>query len=80
VPIPLNSFDEVREEVDALLTMGLDPVEVLILPRGRCADHRAADPELHRLDRALYGGGLVAQFYGDMGRRSSSRGCMRRCR
>ena len=40
---------KMREEIDALSTMGLDPVEVLILPRSsRCC--RAADPHLPRFD------------------------------
>ena len=37
---------KMREEIDALSTMGLDPVEVLILPRDPGAGLRAADPEL----------------------------------
>ena len=46
---------KMREEIDALSTMGLDPVEVLMLPRDHRAGLRAADPELHRLDgRALW--------------------------
>ena len=35
---------KMREEIDALSTMGLDPVEVLILPRVARAGRRAADP------------------------------------
>jgi phospholipid/cholesterol/gamma-HCH transport system permease protein len=58
---------KMREEVDALLTMGLDPVEVLILPR--VVALIIALPILSFIGSlaALYGGGLVAQFYGDMG-------------
>ena len=41
---------KMREEIDALSTMGLDPVEVLILPRIIALVLRAADPELHRID------------------------------
>jgi phospholipid/cholesterol/gamma-HCH transport system permease protein len=56
-----------REEIDALSTMGLDPVDVLILPR--VAALVIALPILAFIGSiaALYGGGLVAQFYGDMG-------------
>ena len=57
---------KMREEIDALSTMGLDPVEVLILPR--IAALVCALPILTFIGSiaALYGGGLVAQFYGDM--------------
>ena len=41
---------KMREEIDALRTMGLDPVEVLILPRVFALDHRCADPDVPRLD------------------------------
>ena len=45
---------KMREEIDALRTMGFDPVEVLVLPRVAGADHRRADSDLPRLDgRAL---------------------------
>ena len=59
---------KMREEIDALsTTMGLDPVEVLILPR--IIALVCALPILSFIGSmaALYGGGLVAQFYGDMG-------------
>jgi phospholipid/cholesterol/gamma-HCH transport system permease protein len=58
---------KMREEIDALSTMGLDPVEVLILPR--IVALILALPILSFIGSmaALYGGGLVAQFYGDMG-------------
>jgi phospholipid/cholesterol/gamma-HCH transport system permease protein len=58
---------KMREEIDALSTMGLDPVHVLILPR--VAALVIALPILAFIGSlaALYGGGLVAQFYGDMG-------------
>jgi phospholipid/cholesterol/gamma-HCH transport system permease protein len=58
---------KMREEIDALSTMGLDPVEVLILPRILALI--VALPILSFIGSmaALYGGGLVAQFYGDMG-------------
>jgi phospholipid/cholesterol/gamma-HCH transport system permease protein len=55
-----------REEIDALSTMGLNPVDVLILPR--VAALVVALPILTFIGSiaALYGGGLVAQLYGDM--------------
>jgi len=55
-----------REEVDALRTMGFDPVEVLILPRVLVLI--IAMPVLTFIGcmAALFGGGLVAQFYGGM--------------
>jgi phospholipid/cholesterol/gamma-HCH transport system permease protein len=57
---------KMREEIDALSTMGLDPVEVLILPR--VAALVIALPILAFIGSiaGLYGGGVVAQFYGDM--------------
>lgn len=57
---------KMREEIDALSTMGLDPVEVLILPR--IVALVIALPILAFIGSmaALYGGGLVAQFYGGM--------------
>ena len=53
-----------REEVDALRTMGFDPTEVLILPR--IVALIIAMPILAFLGAmaALYGGGLVAWGYG----------------
>jgi len=55
---------KMREEVDALRTMGFDPVEVLILPR--IVALVIAVPILTFLGSmaALYGGGLVSWFYG----------------
>ena len=41
---------KMREEIDALHTMGLDPVEVLMLPRVIALGHRPADPHFSRLD------------------------------
>ena len=57
---------KMREEIDALRTMGLDPVEVLILPRVIAL--LIALPVLTFLGSmsALYGGCLVAWGYGDM--------------
>jgi phospholipid/cholesterol/gamma-HCH transport system permease protein len=55
---------KMREEVDALRTMGFDPVEVLILPRILAL--MIAVPILTFLGSmaALYGGGLVSWLYG----------------
>jgi len=55
---------KMREEVDALRTMGFDPVEVLILPR--IVALVIAVPILTFLGSmaALYGGGVVAWAYG----------------
>ena len=57
---------KMREEVDALSTMGLDPVDILILPR--VVALVCALPILAFIGSmaALYGGGLVAWFYGGM--------------
>jgi len=57
---------KMREEIDALRTMGFDPVEVLILPR--IIVLIIALPVLTFLGSmaALYGGGLVAWLYGGM--------------
>jgi phospholipid/cholesterol/gamma-HCH transport system permease protein len=55
---------KMREEIDALRTMGFDPIEVLILPR--MVALVLALPILAFLGAmaALYGGGLVAWTYG----------------
>jgi len=57
---------KMREEIDALRTMGRDPVDVLILPRVIALV--IALPILAFLGAmsALYGGGLVAWVYGGM--------------
>ena len=57
---------KMREEIDALRTMGFDPVDVLILPRVIALV--VALPLLTFLGSlaALYGGGLVAWLYGGM--------------
>ena len=57
---------KMREEIDALRTMGFDPVEVLILPR--LIALVIALPILTFVGSmaALYGGGIVAWLYGDM--------------
>ncbi|HVZ13504.1 MAG TPA: ABC transporter permease [Bauldia sp.] len=57
---------KMREEVDALRTMGIDPVEILVLPRVIALI--VALPVLTFIGSmaALVGGGLVAWFYGGM--------------
>jgi phospholipid/cholesterol/gamma-HCH transport system permease protein len=57
---------KMREEIDALRVMGLDPVEVLIVPRILALI--IALPMLAFLSdmAALYGGGVVAWIYGDI--------------
>jgi phospholipid/cholesterol/gamma-HCH transport system permease protein len=57
---------KMREEIDALRTMGVDPAEVLILPRVLALV--IALPILTFLGSlaALFGGGLVAWLYGGM--------------
>ena len=57
---------KMREEIDALRTMGFDPVEILLLPRVIALV--VALPLLTFLGSmaALYGGGLVAWLYGGM--------------
>jgi phospholipid/cholesterol/gamma-HCH transport system permease protein len=55
---------KMREEIDALRTMGFDPIEVLILPR--IAALIIGVPILTFIGSmsALYGGGLVCWLYG----------------
>ncbi|CAM5323587.1 putative phospholipid ABC transporter permease protein mlaE OS=Afipia felis OX=1035 GN=mlaE_2 PE=3 SV=1 [Afipia felis] len=57
---------KMREEIDALTTMGLDPLEVLVLPRVIAL--MIALPILTFIGSiaALYGGGLIAWLYGGM--------------
>jgi len=57
---------KMREEIDALRTMGLDPTEVLVLPRVLALV--LAVPMLTFLGSmaALYGAGLVCWLYGGM--------------
>lgn len=57
---------KMREEIDALRVMGLDPMEVLVLPRILAL--MIALPLLTFLANiaALFGGGLVAWIYGDI--------------
>jgi phospholipid/cholesterol/gamma-HCH transport system permease protein len=58
---------KMREEIDALSTMGLDPIEVLILPRILALIFALPILTFVGSIAALYGGGLVAWFYGGMG-------------
>ena len=57
---------KMREEIDALRTMGFDPIEVLILPR--VVALVIAMPILAFIGSmaALYGGGLMCWLYGGM--------------
>ena len=69
---------KMREEIDALSTMGLDPGRSPDPAAHHCADYRAADPELHRIDgRALWrrSGGAVLRRHepGDLHRAPARR-------
>ncbi|MBN8920099.1 MAG: MlaE family lipid ABC transporter permease subunit [Rhizobiales bacterium] len=55
---------KMREEIDALRTMGFDPVEVLILPRVLALVIGLPILAFLGAMAALYGGGLVAWLYG----------------
>lgn len=57
---------KMREEIDALSTMGLDPVAVLILPRVLALIVALPIVAFLGSMAALYGGGLVAWLYGGM--------------
>ena len=57
---------KMREEIDALRTMGFDPVEVLILPRLLALVIALPILTFVGSMAALYGGGVVAWLYGDM--------------
>ena len=57
---------KMREEIDALRTMGLDPVEVLIIPRVLALIIAVPALTFLGLMAALYGGGLVAWAYAGM--------------
>ncbi len=57
---------KMREEIDALRTMGLDPVEVLILPRIIAIVIAVPMLTFIGIIAALYGAGLVCWLYGDM--------------
>ncbi len=55
---------KMREEIDALRTMGFDPIEVLILPRMMALIIALPILAFIGAMAALYGGGLVAWLYG----------------
>jgi len=55
---------KMREEIDALRTMGFDPIEVLILPRMLALIIALPILTFLGVMAALYGGGLVAWLYG----------------
>ncbi len=55
---------KMREEIDALRTMGFDPVEVLILPRIIALIIAVPILTLFGSMAALYGGGFVSWLYG----------------
>lgn len=57
---------KMREEIDALRTMGLDPIEVLVLPRVFALIVALTMLTFLGAMSALFGGGLVAWFYGGM--------------
>ncbi len=55
---------KMREEIDALRTMGLDPIEVLVLPRIIALIIGVPILTFLGAMAALYGGGLVCWLYG----------------
>jgi phospholipid/cholesterol/gamma-HCH transport system permease protein len=57
---------KMREEVDALRTMGFDPIEVLVLPRVIALIIGLPILTFIGSLAALYGGGLVAWLYGNI--------------
>lgn len=57
---------KMREEIDAIRTMGLDPVEVLMLPRVLALIVALPTLVFFGSLAALYGGGLIAWLYGGM--------------
>ena len=57
---------KMREEIDALRTMGLDPVEILVLPRVLALIIALPMLDFIGSIAALYGGGLTAWLYGHM--------------
>lgn len=57
---------KMREEIDALRAMGLDPVQVLMLPRVLAIIIALPILAFFGAVSALVGGGLVAWLYGDM--------------
>jgi phospholipid/cholesterol/gamma-HCH transport system permease protein len=57
---------KMREEIDALRTMGLDPIEVLMLPRVLALTIALPILTFFGSLAALYGGGLITWLYGGM--------------
>jgi phospholipid/cholesterol/gamma-HCH transport system permease protein len=57
---------KMREEIDALRTMGLDPVEVLMVPRVLALIVALPILVFFGALAALYGGGLIMWLYGGM--------------
>jgi phospholipid/cholesterol/gamma-HCH transport system permease protein len=57
---------KMREEIDALRTMGLDPVEVLMVPRVLALVIALPILAFFGSLAALYGGGLITWLYGGM--------------
>lgn len=57
---------KMREEIDALCTMGLDPAEVLLLPRVIALVGALPALAFFGSVSALFGGGLVEWLYGGM--------------
>jgi phospholipid/cholesterol/gamma-HCH transport system permease protein len=57
---------KMREEIDALRTMGLDPVEILIFPRVMALVLALPILAFFGAMAAIFGGGLVAWLYGGM--------------
>jgi phospholipid/cholesterol/gamma-HCH transport system permease protein len=57
---------KMREEIDALRVMGLDPMDVLILPRIIALIISVPLLTFLAMMAALYGGGLVAWIYGNI--------------
>ena len=71
---------KMREEIDALSTMGLDPIEVLILPRVIALICALPILSFHRIDgRTLWRRPRRMVLWRHGARRSSLRGCMRPC-
>ena len=57
---------KMREEIDALSTMSLDPIEVLVLPRVTALVLALPMLTFLGMMAALFGGGLMATTYGGM--------------
>src|SRR5262249_26859767 len=60
---------KMREEIDALRTMGFDPVDVLLLPRVLALIFAVPCLTFLGSMAALYGGGLMGWVYGGLGSR-----------